>query len=454
MTIKSLDQLSRHVCNRVSELITENRQVGHDDTSMLVGVSAGLDSTVLLHLLVTLCERFDKTSITAIHINHGVHEHSEQWARFCQRFCDMMGTPLVISRHELGSITANREAQYRRLRYQTFREHLARNGLLFTAHHQNDQAETVLYNLFRGAGLRGLSAMKEQVPFGAGRHVRPLLPVPQQVLRDYAQHHQLEWMDDPSNEDTVLDRNYIRQRIIPLIEGRWPAAVSSIFRGADNLAQAERIVDEIGLQDMSECTASEYHGVIDNAYLGVLDLNRVDRLTQARRMNTLRYWTRVHSELNLSNKQLIQVSHDLCHGSDSGLFELDGYQFRVYKRCLYLMHCLPQVGGRIEKPLIQNDVHIFKSLAMSITLTPGNHASGIGISQGSLIFARRSGGETIRCNGMTRDLKSLYQEHSIPPWEREIIPLVLQGKRVVAVPGIVLADDSPFISSSVSKLAG
>ena len=454
MPVKSPDQLTARVDRLVDALIAEYHQGGEDVPGLLVGMSGGLDSTVLLHLLWSACARTGKGDINAIHVNHGVDENSDAWAQFCRRTCDQLGIPLVISRHQLGDLTSNREAQYRKVRYRVFSEHLSDNGVLFTAHHQEDQAETVLLNLFRGAGLRGLRAMKQRLPFGTGLHIRPLLSVPRDILRRYALKHDLHWIDDPSNENTAYDRNYIRHRLMPSISRRWPAAAASISRTADNLAQSEQVIEEIGLEDMKHCTAVDYYGVINEAYAGVLDLNRLRRLSRARRLNALRRWIMVHSALNPGHDQLQQVSRDLCDGARSGLFELNGYQIRVYKNCLYLMQRMARAQRVVEAPQRKDGDYVFKSLSLRVRLSTTESRAGGSIHHPELRFAGRCGGETIRFRGLTRRLKTIYQHNSVPTWERDVIPLIYENDRLVAVPGIVLADNCPLLQASVSKYSG
>lgn len=449
MQVKSHDQLPQHVYEQVKVQLSEIQATERQPATLLVGLSAGLDSVVLLHLLSFVCARFENTAIHAIHVNHGVHEDSDQWAEFCQRYCDRLDIPLVISQQTLINVKSNREAVFRARRYEVFSCHLPKEGLLFTAHHQNDQAETILFNLFRGTGIRGLTAMKPCMTFGPGKLVRPLLSIPRSLLLQYAQSHNLSWVDDPSNDDTDLDRNYIRHRVIPVIERRWPAAQSSISRTGRNLRQAEQIIDEVGMQDIESCAQADYPGVIGNAYLAVLNLGQFHQLSSPRQFNAIRLWIYTNTSITVSSDQLQQIIRDLCAESRSGLFEFNGYQLRVYKEALYLMHTMPVPVQHIENPIIHDDCYIFKGLSVSIRIR-GN-AKTRSQSNSGFRFLSRKGGERIRHHGQTQRLKSLYQQNSIPTWERDLIPLIYQDDRLIAVPGVVLADNCPFDQSSISK---
>ena len=451
MQFKTLDQLSSHVFQQVKAQLTVIQTDENVVPTLLIGFSGGLDSCVLLHLLTSLQTKFENLGISAIHVNHGVHENSDVWARFCQQYCTRLQVPLVISRHQLNSVKSNRESVYRQLRYQVFRDHLPKKGMLLTAHHQHDQAETILFNLFRGAGLRGLSAMKPCLKFSSGLHLRPLLNVAHNLIHEYAQFHKLSWIDDPSNEDIAIDRNYIRQRVLPIIEQRWPAAQACISRSGANLIQAEQLINEIGIQDFSFCSQSDHPGVIDNAYLSVLNMDRYHQLSGARQFNLLRHWILTTTDLKITADQLQQISKDLCAEARSGLFELNTYQIRVYKNSLYLMQAMPKPSQSIEKPVISNDCYIFKHRCLSIMLKRKSDSQSTTNTKSQLRFVSRQGGERIRHHGQTQQLKSIYQDNAIPTWERELLPLVYQGNRLIAVPGVVLADDCPFVETSVNK---
>lgn len=455
MSISNYDHLAQLVYSQLDAKLAQMLLADNDLKTIQLGLSGGLDSCVLLHLLVTLKPQFDNVSISAIHVNHGVHECSDQWTDFCQDYCNRMAIPLHIARHDLTGVKTNREAVFRQTRYQVFADLLPVSGILLTAHHQNDQAETILFNLFRGAGVRGLRAMRSCVRFASGRHLRPLLSVPRSVLVDYAKNHKLKWIDDSSNTNIEFDRNYIRQKIIPLIEQRWPAAQACIARSGENLLEAQKIIDEIGLQDIQFCDESVYPGVIANAYLAVLNLERLNQLSKPRQHNLLRLWLLNNANLAPSAVQLNQIDEDLCTESSTGLFELKGYQLRVFKQRLYLMQALPKSVEDITVPLRQGNDYLFENLSLCIhiqlstTISPNIKSNSQ--AKFKFTFATRKGGENIRHNGQTQQLKTIYQLSSVPTWERDLIPLIYKDNHLIAVPGIVLADDCPLTQSSVSK---
>lgn len=446
MRIKTHDQLLSHVVEQLNTHLADTRESGNQRVTLLAGLSGGLDSVVLLHLLSRAVPLLENVTLSALHVNHGVNDSSQMWSEFCRQYCDQLQVPLHISQHKLDSVKNNREAVFRELRYRVFMDHLPDTGVLLTAHHQNDQAETLLFNLFRGAGLRGLSAMMPIVALGKGSHLRPLLSVARSLLKDYAQHHDLRWVNDPSNDDTGLDRNYIRHAIMPVIRSRWPAAQSAISRAGINLRQAEEIIEEIGVRDAEYCSLSDYPGVIKNAYLAALSISKFHTLSRARQINALRRWILINTGINPAAVQLRQIRDDLCTESASGLFEIHGYQLRVFKDILYLMKALPKSVEQLEMPLIENGCYVFKSITLGVKLHPALSVE----PEREYQFRPRRGGEKIRHHGQSQRLKSLYQQNAIPTWERQLIPLIYSRDRLIAVPGVVLADDCPVESASVS----
>ncbi|MDX1519416.1 MAG: tRNA lysidine(34) synthetase TilS, partial [Gammaproteobacteria bacterium] len=195
-----------------------------------VAYSGGLDSHVLLQLMVDLSEKL-KAGVNAIHINHGIHANAGTWQSHCKRVCSSLGVELVtrsISAADPGSESP--EAWARQLRYRELQGLLNENDMLLTAHHRDDQAETLLLQLFRGSGPAGLSAMPACKPFGNGWHARPLLGFTREQIRNYAESAGLEWIEDDSNRDQGLDRNFIRHRLMPVIRERWPSATKTLAR--------------------------------------------------------------------------------------------------------------------------------------------------------------------------------------------------------------------------------
>jgi tRNA(Ile)-lysidine synthase len=209
---------------------------------LLAGLSGGLDSTVLLHAL-SQEPLVRQQGLRAVHVHHGLHSAADEWARRCALFCDSLGVALTVVNVEVARDSGEGlEAAARKARYAAFESALEQGEVLITAHHRDDQAETFLLRALRGSGPDGLAAMRPWRKFAAGRHWRPLLETPRSELLAYADQHGLAWLEDPSNEDLRHDRNFLRQRILPLLRQRWPQADAAFTRSAVLSADAAELL--------------------------------------------------------------------------------------------------------------------------------------------------------------------------------------------------------------------
>ncbi|NLC09122.1 MAG: tRNA lysidine(34) synthetase TilS, partial [Gammaproteobacteria bacterium] len=187
-----------------------------------VAFSGGLDSTVLLHILATQIPPSSRPALRAVYIHHGLQQAAEDWPAHCQSVCEQLGVALSVIKIKVAQ-QASVEQAARNARYAAYAEHLQPEELLLMAQHQDDQAETLLFRLLRGSGVTGLQAIPRQRALGQAHLLRPLLGIARQELEDYAQQHQLNWVEDPSNAEEYFDRNFLRRQIIPLLKQRWPA---------------------------------------------------------------------------------------------------------------------------------------------------------------------------------------------------------------------------------------
>ena len=212
-----------------------------------VALSGGADSVALLYALHSARSEVDSPEITAVHVNHGLHPEADLWANLCRQHCDALGIPLVIEKIEVQPAGRGLEAAAREARYHAFERVLSTNHVLFTAHHADDMVETVLLRLFRGAGPRGLSGIPRQRSCGEGLIFRPFLEVRSDALRDAVEEAELDYVTDPSNLRIDQDRNYLRQRVIPAVEARWPGYRDTVLRAAHLQAQVQRRLMQLPL---------------------------------------------------------------------------------------------------------------------------------------------------------------------------------------------------------------
>ena len=242
--------------------------------SLCVGLSGGRDSVVLLHLLA----RLDLgPRLSAIHVHHGLSRHAERWSAFCADLCGTLGVPLRVERVAVADGRGlGLEAAARHARYEAF----ARCGAdsLLLAHHRNDQAETLLFNLVRGTGITGAAGMPAERRLGSLRLLRPLLGVPRSDIEAYAEEHDLAWIDDESNDDTGFSRNFLRHEVLPVIEGRFPGAAACLAGAAAHFSEADLLLADLAETDWQACADGD-----------CLPMAALQRLSPARLKNLLRY---------------------------------------------------------------------------------------------------------------------------------------------------------------------
>lgn len=247
---------------------------GDPGDRLCVGLSGGRDSVVLLHLASRLEPR---PRLSALHIHHGLSPNADDWADFCTRFCRDLDVPLAVERVDVAADTGlGLEAAARQARYQVFRRCGA--DCLLLAHHQGDQAETLLFNLVRGAGVTGAAAMPAARALGPMRLLRPLLGVPRSDIVAYALENRLAWIEDESNADTAFSRNFLRHEIVPALEARFPAASACLASAAAHFAEADLLLAELAQADWQACAEGD-----------CLLLSALHQLSPARLKNLLRY---------------------------------------------------------------------------------------------------------------------------------------------------------------------
>ena len=223
---------------------------------LLVGYSGGLDSTVLLHCAARMYPQ--KTS--AIHINHGLQASSAAWQEHCKELASQLAVPIVVEQVEVANFGGSVEDSARQARYSAFLKHMNSNDVLLLAHHQSDQAETVLQRSFRGTGMSGLAGMPAQRALGDASLLRPFLHIPRQQIHDYAIAHDLHWIEDPHNRSTVFARSFIREQILPLVKEHWPNAIENLSRSTAVIRQQSDVFNQYLDADLAEMITKDDHG--------------------------------------------------------------------------------------------------------------------------------------------------------------------------------------------------
>jgi tRNA(Ile)-lysidine synthase len=251
------------------------------DARLCIALSGGVDSVALLHAARDLAAHHAAVRLRALHVDHGLQPASGEWAAFCRESCGRLAVPCEVLELRLAPRKGESvEAEARRERYAALAAALQPGEYLLTAHHADDQLETVLLQLFRGAGVAGLAAMPEYAPLGPGYHLRPLLQVARADLVAHADAVGLQWIDDPMNRESRYDRSYLRHEVLPAILGRWPAVARTVGRSARHLAEAQRLLEVLAETDAGPLLDED----------GTLELKGLKALPRGRQVNLLRWW--------------------------------------------------------------------------------------------------------------------------------------------------------------------
>lgn len=396
---------------------------------LLVAFSGGLDSRVLLELLVLL-KPVLRYELQAMHIHHGLSPNADPWADFCARTCRALGVPIEIVRVNVVNQGHGTEAAARKARYAAL--DAVQADFIVLAHHEDDQAETLLLQMLRGAGVKGLSAMA--VDDAQRRYLRPLLAISRAELHDFATSHHLRWIEDESNTDIGYDRNFCRHQILPVIEQRFPAARHTLARSAGHLAEAAQLLDDLAALDAIRFIAD-----------GRLDVAGLKSLSEPRARNLLRWWLSSLQQQMPSTLRLQEMLRQLVHaGPDAGIniAVKQGVWLRRYRNLAYLE---ADHGAEPRDMLWQGEpeLRLPDHSRLRFEEKPGEGLAFQRLGIHKLRIGRRQGGERFKpdTGRPTRTLKHLMQEAGMPPWQRERLPLLYWGEVLAAVPGIGVAAD-------------
>lgn len=442
----------------------------------LVAYSGGVDSHVLLHAMAQLRPQLPGVELRAIHVDHGLHSQSASWALHCMQVCSQMDVPCdVLAVDARASSGTSPEAAARAARYAAFKGIVRSGDLLLTAHHQDDQAETLLLQLLRGAGPRGLAGMAKISRFGAAWLARPLLEFPRAALKACALAQQLRWIDDPSNSESRFDRNYLRHEILPALQRRWPAAPATLARSAQHCAEAAELLEELAQSDLqtvhipppeilrvstlerkekffSPVTAQGRMGAADSteSHPGFfpkgagLSISRLLTLSPARQRNVLRFWIEQASLPPPQQRHVERLRNDVLHAAADAepCVHWPGAEVRRYRDALYAMPPLTgfsvfrQQMWDLKGPLRIAGAGLLSAYSGRAGLRSEACAAGLQIGF-------RKGGERIRPTGRAHHatLKNLFQEAGVPPWRRDRVPLLYIDGSLAAVAGFWYAQE-------------
>jgi tRNA(Ile)-lysidine synthase len=410
---------------------------GNKPDRYVIALSGGLDSAVLAHALAVTRERHGK-SLLAVHVDHQLHPESGSWNEHCRRLADALGIQFVA---ETVSVDTNAgigiEAAARAARYDALAQHTDDRDWLLSAHHRNDQAETLLLNLMRGSGPSGLAGIGLLTQFAGGWLARPFIDVSRAALEAYAAEHDLRWVDDPSNADLRFDRNYLRHDVIPALERRWPGVVERLARSAELASEAASLLDELAATDLQN--------IGDRA--ARIDIAGLLTLSNARQRNLLRHAVRQAGLPAPGAARLATLLESVLQAREDAQPRVvwQGAEARRYRGKLYLLPSLGELPWPPEgRPLTASPVWLGTGMGV-LRPVPGapRGLSSATVGRG-LSIRMRKGGEQIKPVGQehTKKLKKLLQEEGVVPWMRERLPLIYAGEKLVAVADLWIAADA------------
>lgn len=393
-------------------------------SAYVVAFSGGTDSSVLLHALAGLRDRL-ASPVRAIHVNHALQRDADGWAERCGQVCAQLSVPFECFTVKVGHAAHGVEAAAREARYDAFAQALADREFLLTAHHRSDQAETLLLRLMRGTGVRGLSGIPRIRPLGVGSVARPLLDIPKTDLVDYAADHGIEAEEDPSNSDVSMDRNYLRHTIMPLLNARWPGYTQTLVRMAALAGESTQILDEVAVEDLKACAISK----------SKLSIARLRSLPASRQSQVLRTGMIKLGMSAPSRAQVTTLLGSLSINGNQAALSWGTWEARAYRDELHLLHKLPELpedyqndwrtGATCELP---------EGLGRLELRNPSAPEQDCAVPQ-PMTVRFRQGGERIQLSGESfhRQVKKLFQDAQVPPWERNRTPLLWVGSELWAI---------------------
>jgi tRNA(Ile)-lysidine synthase len=424
---KSRKPSSSDLPGKVAEVLARAVVPG---SHLALGLSGGIDSVSLLSILRHLAP-LRQFSLSAVHVDHGISPNSAKWADFCAGLCAGLKVPF---RRETVDIEPYRsfglEGAARRARYDVFARIDA--DFLVLAQHRDDQAETLLLQLLRGSGLRGLSGMSRAraIPGARASLLRPLLEIPREEIEEYALANSLAWIEDESNLDVARRRNFLRHKIVPLLETQFAGARATIARTATHLAEAGELLEEMARADLERAGGGP-----------VIELSLLRELGEARAKNLLRHLCDVRGIPPFSTARLDELLRQLLLAREDAAVRMaaSGWEFRRYRGGLYLDREQASNAGLRESWSGENALPLLE-LGGILRLKPeeGRGLSLQKLRDAPVTVRLRRGGETLRTDPRRprRTLKNFFQEQGIPPWRRDRLPLLYCGDQLVSVPGI------------------
>jgi tRNA(Ile)-lysidine synthase len=363
-------------------------------------------------------------------VHHGLSKNADKWVKFCEKLCTKLSVPLDVHRIKLPQKKSlGIEGEARQLRYEKLLK--SQTDLVVLAHHEDDQAETFLLQLIRGAGVKGLSSMAH---FDDTRRLwRPLLNASRIDIESYAKKHKLKWIKDESNQNIDFDRNFIRSKVLPILKNRFNHIIKVISRSSSHLAEAQHLLNDLAKIDLKSYLKS-------NNYKNKLNVKALDKLSLSRAKNVLRFWLEINGQMMPSKDLLDELLRQALTAKKDATIKIQlskDFEIRRYQDEIYIVPKNKNIQQKYEMIWAgESEIILPNGQKLTFKKVKGRGVNLKFLRDQKLKIRNRQGGESFKPDSKrpTKKIKQLLQESDLPPWERENLPLIFVGDELAALP--------------------
>jgi len=397
--------------------------------SMTVALSGGVDSVVLLHLLHSF-QKKHRFTLNAMHVHHGLSKNADKWVKFCEKLCEKLSIPLEVQYVKLPQKKSlGIEGEARRLRYEKLLQ--SKSDLIVLAHHEDDQAETFLLQLIRGAGVKGLSSMAH---FDDDRRLwRPLLNASRMDIEKYAKQQKLKWIEDESNQNIDFDRNFVRSKVLPKLKNRFNHIIKVISRSSSHLSEAQNLLDDLAKLDLKKHLKSVN-------YKRKLQVKTLNKLSHSRAKNVLRYWLELNDQMMPSKDLLDELLKQVLTAKKDAELKIElskEFEIRRYKDEIFIVKKNEHTNKNYE--IIwqgESEISLPNGSKLKFKKAKGKGIALSKLKNKKLKITNRQDKQSLKLDSKrpSKSLKNLYQESNIPPWIRKDLPLIFIDQDLAFVP--------------------
>ena len=417
--------------------------------NVCVALSGGVDSVVLTHLCIEAYKTKKIKNLRALHINHGLNLNADEWQQTCIKYCKKYNIPIDITQVIIKKTSRKGlECIARDARYLAFSQKLKPDEYLFQGHHQNDQAETVLFRAVRGGDSSALSAIPMQRNLNEGFIFRPLIEKSREWIIEYAKLHKLSWIEDDSNLDICFDRNYIRHKVIPVLKQRWPNAITSLAKVANENFDASELLDDLAKIDLNKIEQKTSIPLLGKT--NALNIKELQTITQKRQLNVFKFWLKKYNIIVPSKKQLPILIKNLLNAANDKhpIIDCKNTVIRRWNNWIIITKKQPCDFNhekynfiislpfkKINIPELNLSLNIKKMVNSESAITNNLNQLRIcfrnSVSVKPFIIKGRKG---------TKTLKKWLNEYKVPFWIKDNIPLLCCDEELVTIPGLFIND--------------